>query len=207
MISGGLNAQLAYALTITFDSVPSSGNPIVTSVTTQGFTFASGHFHTVDSPTGVGGADNGSPVYIAEEAGSLGLPITMTESGGTPFSLNTFDGAEGFISAPSGFPNATAISVVGTLFGGGTVSALFALDGVIDGVGGAPDFQAFLLPGTFVNLTAVTFSGLIGTTGTGGLSLDNIAVNQTAPVPEPSTIVLLIPALAALGLIRRRKRA
>lgn len=187
-----LTAMPARGLTITFDSVPSSNNPILTSLTTQGFDFTSGHFHTIDFFGTNFISANGSPVFIGEEQGSLGLAITMQVSGGGTFSLNAFDGAEFFVPPePGGFPNATSIRVVGSLFGGGSVTAQFNLDGIVDGPGGAVDFQTFVLPGTFTNLTDVTFTGRLGG-GTGGSALDNIVVN----VPEPSSLLL-----AAFGLI------
>lgn len=178
---------------VTFNGVSSSGNPTLTTLTTEGFTFTSRHFHTVDSP-GItlfgGSADNGT-IYIGEEAGGLGLPITMATEGGQPFSLTSFDGTELFVNAAAaavgGFPNAGYINVLGNLSGGGTVNAQFTLDGIIDGAGGAADFQTFVLPGTFVNLASVTFSGAQVTGAPGAIALDNI---NTGVIPAPGALLL-----------------
>ncbi len=198
----------AQATTVTFDSVPSVGNPILTSLTTQGFTFTSGHFHTMDSPTIAlfGGAVANGTIYIAEEAGSLGVPITMAEAGGQRFTLSSFDGAEMFLdpaaAAAGGFPNANQINVVGSLWGGGTVSAMFPLDGIADGAGGAADFQTFALPASFTNLTSVVFSGAVVTGLPGGISLDNI---NTSTIPAPGAILLGAMGAGLVGWLRRRR--
>src|SRR4051812_26798343 len=110
-------------VTITFNAVPSASNPILTTLTTDGFTFTSGHFHTVDTP-GIalfgGGADNGT-IYIAEEAGGIGSPITMTPVGGGTFDLTSVDGSRSFLdgssAAAAGIPNADFLSVVGNQLG------------------------------------------------------------------------------------------
>ena len=80
-----------------------------------------------------GCADNGT-VYIAEEAGSLGLPITMVSESGGPFSLIGFDGAQLLLddaaAGAGGNPNATSVDLTGTFSGGGTQTESFALDDV-----------------------------------------------------------------------------
>jgi hypothetical protein len=193
---------------VTFDAVPSSGNPIITILTTDGFTFTSGHFHTVDSPTiaNFGGSVANGTIFIGEEAGSLGLPITMANSLGNPFSLVGFDGAEAFLNSTAaaavGYSNASNIVLNGVLFGGGTLSATFALDGIKDGLGGVNDFQSFLLP-AWTNLSSVTFSGLTDAGGHGGFALDNIDVN-TSPVPIPATLLLFGSGLLGLTWFRKK---
>jgi hypothetical protein len=169
---------------VTFDGISSSGNPVVTTLTTEGFTFTSGHFHTIDR-TIVGLADDGT-IYIGEEAGVLGLPITMAAQSGLPFSLISFDGAELYVVPPSSYPNASYINVLGNLSGGGTVNAQFLLDGIVDGAGKAADFQTFALPGTFTNLASVTFSGAQFTGAPGAIALDNMAV----VIPAPGALLL-----------------
>ena len=166
------------ACTITFDDVPGTGNPTLTSLTTQGYTFTSTHFHAVGEPLlcKFGGCVDNGTVYINEEAGGIGGPITMTSATGANFTLTGFAGAQPFLddaaAAAGGFPNATTVRVVGTLAGGGTVSASFAL----------PDtgFQTFTLPSTFTNLSSATFSGLTASGGAGGIALDNIGFIPSA---------------------------
>lgn len=198
------------ATMITFDGVPSSGNPTITSLMTDGFTFTSGHFHTMDTPTGTmfgGSVDNGT-IYISEEAGSLGLPITMATTSGLPFDLFSFDGAEHYLDAAAaadgGFPNADFIFVKGNLYGGGTTAEYgFILDGIADGIGGAPDFQPFTLAGVFRNLDSVTFRGMRTNVTPGGIALDNI---NAEVVPAPGAVLLGILGLSVAG-VKLRKHA
>jgi hypothetical protein len=200
------------AVVITFNSVPSSGpgNPIITTLTTDGFKFTSGHFHamydTSSWTVSFGGAVDNGTIYIAEEAADLGKPITMVNRLGKPFYLTGFDGAEMFLNSEAAatyrYPNASAIILSGVLFGGGTLGATFALDGIKDGPGGVNDFQSFLLPSAWTNLASVTFYGLTDAGGFGAISLDNIDV---APVPEPTTMLLLGSGLIGLAGYGRKK--
>ena len=81
------------------------------------------------------------------------------------------------------------------LVAAGNVRAVFAghihrmlYDGVRDGIGGVPDFEHFVLPPTFVNLTSVVFTGL-RSTGDGGLAIDNIEYDAGAPEVLPGCVV------------------
>ena len=178
-------------------------NAIQTSVTTDGYTVTSGHFHTIDSPgtTSFGGAVNNGTIYIAEEAGSLGLPMTLVQALGGQFSLTSIDGAKLFNdnagAASGGFPNADTLNILGNVNGGGTVSASFSL---------ANAFQTFLLPGSFANLDSVIFSGSLLTGGTGGIALDNVVVNgSSSRTPDAgSTLALLSGAMMGLRLLRKK---
>ncbi len=209
----------ANAVTITFDGVPSVGNPQLTTLNTQGFNFTSEHFHTVDNPTppltGALVSDN-TPVYIAEEGGNHpgqlfqghpvdGKPITMALTAGGSFTLNSFDGAEFTLLPNADFPNANLINVLGNLTLGGTVTASFQLDGLKDGPGGIPDFQTFVLPPSFTGLSSVVFSGALVSGAPGGLSLDNIVVNESVP-EGGATLALLGMGLSVLGFKKRAVR-
>jgi len=205
----------ASASVITFDSLSAVGNPGLTSLTTQGMTFTSDHFHEVGSPEicAFGGCVNDGSNYIAEEAGILGFPIVMTADSGSSFSLSGFDGAELFLNSmqaatgmpffPSAFPNANRISVLGMLSAGGTVSAVFSLDGLKDGIGigGQPDFQSFSLTG-FTGLDSVTFSGLTPAGGPGAFALDNINSLQAITLPSDG----IDPDVKEKQKRRRRRR-
>lgn len=208
--AGMLVSLSAGAILIDFEDVATvEDNPIVFSTNSRGFNFSSAHHHVINNPPAggpAGLASNGTQ-YIAEEGGNTGAPITMTRAGGGTFSLASFDAAEVFVVAPSPFPNATILDVLGNLSGGGIVSISFVLDGIIDGVGGLVDFQSFLLPASFTNLVSVVFSGsILGGSTNAGISLDNLnAIGAAALLPEPGTLGLLVPVLAGWGLRRRIK--
>ena len=189
--------SVARADLITFNSVASVGNPIITTLLTQGFTFTSGHFHTIDTPLGL--SNGNGTIYIAEEGGALGQPITMT--GTTAFSFGGFDAGGLFNPPVAGFPDATVISVIGNLFGGGTLTAAFTLNG--------PNFTSFLLPASWTNLSSVQFTGMIpSVSSNAGFGLDNIVVNQATTVPEPGSLTLLGSGLLTLaGVFMRGRRS
>lgn len=192
-----LGSASAQATVIDFDAVPSSGNPILTTLTTQGFVFTGEHFHTLDNKF-AGVVDNGTIFLASEAENDLGRPITMAPATGGAFSLVSFDGAEVFWSGVLH----QYIIVTGTIAGGGTISTQFTLDGLGDGLGGIDDFQSFVLGPGWGNLTSVTFDGVLDTEARGGFSLDNIDVG--APIPEPTTLALLGAGLAGLAIRRRR---
>jgi hypothetical protein len=191
----------ASAATITFNEVSGAGNPIITSLMSGGFMFASEHFHTIAAGQGAF-SDNGT-TFIADDIGGPEDNIVMTAIGGVPFTLNSFDVAELFVRNQPERPNATAVEVIGALMGGGTVTQTFSFDLVTDGPGGVADFQTFFLASTFTNLVSVTFRGLFGLGG-GAIGLDNIVVNERA-IPLPAAGWLMLAGLGAAGVLGRRK--
>lgn len=198
----------AAAAVVTFDDVSGGNNAIITSASSGGYTFTSTHFHVTDNPTQCtfGGCVSNGTNYAAEDAPTLAGPVTMTNAGGGLFSLSSFDGAELWLddnsAAAGGFGNAAMIRVVGNLFGGGTITADFALDGLKDGAGGGDDFQTFLFGAGWTNLTSAVWSGRDQAGLLASMSFDNI---NASTVPEPSTLLLLAPALLGLA-VRRRPR-
>ena len=194
----------AAAAVIDFNGVPSSGNTNQSpSLTTQGFVFTSGHFHTIDDPglCTFGGCVGNGTTYLAVDGPGLGFPILMTALGGGVFSLLGFDGDILFLdtaaAASGGFADATSIGVVGSVSGGGTLSTSFLLNG-------SSSFQHFNLPGNWNNLLSVTFTGLSGVVSDTSFALDNVGVTSS---PEPAAMGLVGVVLVALGARRARKRA
>jgi hypothetical protein len=157
---------------IDFDDVDGTGNPVLTSLTTEGFTFTSGHFHAIGEPgiCSFGGCVDNGTVYIQEEAGTLGLPITMVSADGGTFSLFGFEGAQAFLddaaAALGKFPNATAVFVQGTFSGGGQTIQSFDLDDV--------GFKEFTV--VMTELVSVTFVGSTDDSDPGAFALDNIFI-------------------------------
>jgi len=145
----------------------------------------------MDHDTGIN-ASNRSTV------GSSHDDVVLSRVGGSGFSLSQFD----FAGFPRNFE--TRFTVVGSFVGGGTIMTSFTPDGIVDGIGGAVDFQTFLLGPGWVNLASVTWNHTGLGTNAGLFALDNIHVDDVEPIPEPASVLLLASGL--LGLARRRQR-
>lgn len=129
---------------------------------------------------------------------SHGAGFKLTPLSGDTFSLSSFDAGEAHLT----LNYASAIQVIGTLIGGGTVVNTFTLDGINDGTGSLADFQTFNLTG-FNNLTSVNFQPIAGR----GIffSIDNLNVTTTT-IPEPVSVFLIAMGLVGIGLSRRKKQ-
>jgi hypothetical protein len=192
-------ASPANASVIDFQSIAtgtcvSVGN----SFTTQGFTFSTGasNFFSCD------GTRNDLPSNGTITVGSESPTVTtMTQFGGGAFSMQSIDLGELFTSQTG--PH--QVQIAGNVSGGGTVSATFDLDNINDGVGGVADFQTFLLPSSFDNLQSVVLTGTLPTDDP-RFMFDNIVVDagELAPVPEPTTVLLLGSTLTGVLLRTRR---
>jgi hypothetical protein len=201
----GAGAQPARAVTLDFEIVPTPTSPGPV-LTTQGFTFQAGGdaagLVTADGTT-PGGASNGSNYLFAiAEAGtgSGSRPVVLTEGTssepGLPFTLVSFDATELLVATPGDAVRVAAGDADGNLIADHT----FAFDGVIDGPGGEPDFQTFLLPAGFENVSFVTFLGVDLGSGSDFFAIDNLVV---VVVPEPTSLVLLTSAVTLLATTRR----
>ena len=118
-------ATTAGKVLIDFDELDGEESPAFGTVTSNGFTFSSEHAHVIGEPDIClfdGCQSNGSPAYVAEEAGGGGRLITMTQTGGGTFDLKSFTAGQMFnndvVAAAVGFPNSLNIFVVGTTAAG-----------------------------------------------------------------------------------------
>ena len=194
--------ERAGAEVLSFDEINPSGNPTRTSLVcgeTNGFQFRSDHFHVVGTVTDTGFSSNGT-THVGYES-ARGLPITMTRVGNGTFSLQSLDVGEFWAGSVPAHPDAETVVLTGFKQGGQTVTHTLTLDGIHDGVGGAVDFQHFVLPATFVDLTSVIFTGLRSGGQEGGLAVDNLQyqleiagpVGACVLVPETPSVAFTAP--------------
>jgi hypothetical protein len=194
-------AQEARASIVDFEDL---GLPLGAN-TQEDFGFNSGGFFFIHGPNGFfQHLHVGSDTFWPHNGSTITLPhgdLIMTEENGNLFSLSSVDLA--------GWPSTEdPIHVIGTYADATTVTAILTLDGIVDGIGGAVDFQTFALPGTFTGLTSVRF--LVNGTGDGNIQgnfgIDNLEVNAVGgAIPEPASITLLSLGVAG-GAIRARRR-
>lgn len=212
-VAFGTAAQAA-PLVIDFENYASTG--VHNTVSSNGFDFApaGGPIAVMVNGTGCSPhcAANGSAALVAGGAGlnpATIAPVTMSTATYATFRLTGLDYAELSHSSLTNWSAAT-LTLVGTLFGGGTVSQTLTLDNLNDGPGGANDFQAAVLDGFWAtsNLVSLQFAGFINNTGNRAFQLDNIAldVSRVAPVPEPSGLALVALGLGVAGAVRRRAK-
>ncbi len=193
LLSAGSLVGLAFAVDmVDFEDVTSHGNPIWTSLVSEGFLFTSQHFHTIDDPESSGAVPElpGSRVYIAHEGGSLGRIITMTPVAGGTFSVFEIAATKAWLNDNPVFPNATYVELVASLAGGGTRTVDLTLNV-------NPSWNTFTISPPLLDVTSMTIDGRqAGSQADFAFGVDNINL-----VPEPAALSLLVVALAAM---RRR---
>ncbi len=197
-------AVRADAQVLSFDEVAPPDATILSAVVcadTTGFRFVSDHFHLIGGDFLTDFSSNGTS-YIGYES-VRGYPITMERVGSGTFSLQALDAGEFYSPASPSHPNAQTLTLTGFQQGGGMVTHTLTLDGIHDGPGGAPDFEHFVLPNTFVNLTSVRFTGLAAGGLDGGVAMDNLEYQTSVPeVLAPCVMTPLVVNTPSVSIVR-----
>lgn len=208
----------AQATTLDFEEL--SYGPVRTTLLESPFitgTFESGDF-TFASPEGTVfayGPDNsnifipnaGSVFLNIQRGQSIQASLEMGRTDGALFNVSGLDVAEGrsFRTILPGRPpsafGSTALDFLGTRLDGSTISFTHTFDGIADHTGPEDDFETISLVG-FSNLRSLLITGAGGGYNGYSFSVDNIATSTIAPVPLPASALLLLTALAGLGLRR-----
>ena len=181
LLAGFLTCWAAYstATVITFEAFVAPGGSANVSATAP-YTESGYTLSPLNDESAIFSATAG-PTFPGRLSDWLGFAEsnTMTLTGPDLFNL------ESMWAGPSSIGAGTVtFTVVGNLFGGGTVSATF------------PNLTtATLLDLGFHNLSSATFSA------TDDAGIDDI----TASTPEPTSLLLMATGLLAIGALRRRQ--
>jgi hypothetical protein len=153
--------------------------------------------------------------------GGPAMGMTFTEY----FSISSIDFAEyGSTSFPSPLDS---LLITGVFADGSTIQKTLVLDGIVDGAGGADDFQTVFFDGLWSGLMAVEigsddgpqrnvfgidnihYAGS-GITNIGYQDYLDVALDPQKPyvasVPEPGTLILLALGLAGISITKRRRK-
>lgn len=193
-------ASAQSGIILDFNDVAPGTLAVFAPYSSQGFDlFSSSGGFVFNSPD----TGNGSPQTVGNNpfyAGANGLAafspatITLLQTSGNPFSLDSIDLARNFAFDP-----APSVTFTGILAAGGTISQTFAVTTSSPPLA----FQTFNFTG-FTDLTAVQWDqGVDGIHQFGNVHL----TPSTSSVPEPSSMALLVAGIAVIGGCASRKKA
>ena len=126
-------------------------------------------------------AYNGSTFFLVHghydtEQGWLHPEVTIAMDDGLPFDLHEIDITESYVSG-----GAYDVEIVGVRNGGGEVSTVVALDGIVDGVGAEEDFEKVFFDEQWIDLTSVSLRSLPERTNRSGLWTTSRSVISRSP--------------------------
>jgi len=193
LFAGSVNATI-----IDFEGVLASGQARIGSnvapYVEDGFTLTSSGdssvFHADIFGSGSFTNLNGSDIFGWCGRACPGAPYTLSITNGGAFDLTSID----FSNLEFG-DDVGAIDITGFFSGGGSVSTSFGL---------VVDIWSTVAFAGFSNLSSFSISAAgIGNS----LALDNIVLNTSSAVPEPTSLVLLGLGLAGMGFSRKKRAA
>ncbi|MDF7809536.1 hypothetical protein P4E94_19015 [Pontiellaceae bacterium B12219] len=158
---------------ITFDPATAYGSEVdISSYSEKGYNFSIPSFMYHNGGGKAGRPDNGTANLIFITGG--GSPLIISQASGGAFDAVSIDLSE--YSTVFQYPK--EVIIIGHKADGATVEVSFRTDGIIDGLGGVPDFEKFFFPSEFTDLISLEIPS-------SGFTMDNLAVSQNLSIWPP----------------------